>query len=241
MQRKLEFKQRSEEEEIKESGLNIDFDEIAKKGKMSKEEGLIAKWFGIYGSRQPGTHMARVVIPGGEMTSSQVRVVARVAELYAQGRVSLTTRQCVQLHMLKTPSLPDMMRGLAEDGLTTFHGCGDVNRNVVACPLAQTCRYRRINVLPYAKEISRDLAGMRDLDNLPRKFKIALSGCGAGCAQPFINCIGINAVQRKGADGNDETGFRVIIGGGQGWEAFLGQEILSFVPKNKISAVCRES
>lgn len=238
MQRKLEFRQRSEDEEVKEAGLTIDFDEISHKGKMSKEEELIAKWFGIYSSRQPGNHMARIVIPGGQITSSQARVIAKVSELYGQGKVAVTTRQSIQLHWLKTPSLPDMMRELGEDGLTTFHGCGDVNRNVAACPLAETCRYRRINVLPYAKETSRLMANSRDLDNLPRKFKITFSGCGAGCAQPYINCIGVVATSRK-VGGAEEHGFKVIIGGGMGWESFIGQEVFSWVPRDRISQVCR--
>lgn len=239
MQRKLTFQQRSEDEEIKESGLVIDFDEIARKGKMSKEEGLIAKWFGIYGSRQPGNHMARIVIPGGQLTSSQARVIAKVSEMYCQGKLAVTTRQSIQLHWIKTPSLPDIMRQLALDGLTTFHGCGDVNRNVAACPLAETCRYRRHNVLPDAKETSRLMANCRDLDNLPRKFKITFSGCGAGCAQPFINCVGNVAITRRNAKGEDEQGYKVIIGGGMGWEAFVGQEVFSWVPRDRIGQVCR--
>jgi sulfite reductase beta subunit-like hemoprotein len=240
MQRLLTFKHRHEEEEIKESGLHLDFDEMAKKGSMSKEEASIAKWFGIYGSRHPGTHMARVVIPGGVLTSTQARILAKVSEMYAQGKISVTTRQSLQLHWLKTPSLPDMMRGLAEEGLTTFHGCGDVNRNVAACPLAETCEHRRIDVRPYAKQISDFMAASRDLDNLPRKFKITLSGCGAGCAQPYINCVGIVAVQREGANG-PETGFKVIIGGGMGWKAFIGEEVFSFVPADLIKYVSRAS
>lgn len=239
MQRLLTFKHRSEEEEVKEAGLTIDFDEIARKGAMSKEETSIAKWFGIYASRQPGNHMARIVVPGGQITSSQARMIAKASELYAQGRLSITTRQAIQLHWLKVPNLPELLRALAEDGMTTFHGCGDVTRNVAACPLAETCRYRRVNVLPYAKEISRYLSDCRDLDNLPRKFKITLSGCGAGCGQPLINCVGIVAVQRLNAAGAEETGFKVIIGGGMGWKAFLGQELFSFVPKEKIKEVCR--
>lgn len=238
MQRLLTFKHRSEEEEVKDAGLSLDFDEIARKGAMSKEETTIAKWFGIYSSRQPGNHMARIVIPGGQMTSSQARVLAKTAEMFAQGKMCVTTRQAVQMHWLKTPSLPDLMRALAEDGLTTMHGCGDVTRNVAACPLAETCRYRRLNVLPHAKDIAEHLMASRDLDNLPRKFKITLSGCGAGCAQPFINCIGIVAVQRL-RNGKEETGFKVIIGGGQGWKAFVGQEIFSFVPAEKIKHVAR--
>jgi sulfite reductase beta subunit-like hemoprotein len=239
MQRLLTFKNRSDDEEIKDAGLNLDFDEIASKGAMSPEEKNIAKWFGIYSSRQPGNHMARIVIPGGQITSSQARIIAKAAELFAQGKLAVTTRQAIQLHWIKTPNLPEFMRELAEEGLTTFHGCGDVTRNVAACPLAETCRYRRVNVLPHAKEIAKHLANCRDLDNLPRKFKITLSGCGAGCGQPDINCVGIVAVQRQNGDGEDEAGFKVKIGGGMGWKAFIGQELFSFVPPEKIKHVAR--
>jgi len=239
MQRKLVFQKRSDDEEIKEAGLTIDYDEIARKGSMSKEEALISKWFGIYQSRQPGNHMTRIVVPGGQITSSQARIIAKVAERYAQGRVAVTTRQSIQLHFVKLPRLPDLLRELSEEALTTFHGCGDVNRNVAACPLAETCRYRRINVLPYAKETSRYIADSRDLNNLPRKFKITFSGCGAGCAQPYINCVGVVGVRRKRADGKEEDGFKVVIGGGMGWRAFIGQDLFSFVPPEKITRVCR--
>ena len=238
MQRLLHFKHRSDDEEIKDAGLELDFDDIANKGSMSPEEKNIAKWFGIYSSRQPGNHMARVVIPGGIFTSSQARILAKAAELYAQGKLAVTTRQAIQMHWIKTPNLPDFMRQLDEEDLTTFHGCGDVTRNVAACPLAETCRFRRLNVRPHAKEIAKFMAASRDLDNLPRKFKITLSGCGAGCAQPHINCIGIVGVQRKNGTG-DETGFKVLIGGGMGWKAFVGKELFSFVPPSKIKYVCR--
>ena len=238
MQRLLTFKRRSDDEEIKEAGLNLDFDEIAAKGAMSPEEKNIAKWFGIYSSRQPGNHMARIVIPGGQITSSQARIIAKASELYAQGKLAVTTRQSIQLHWIKTPNLPEFMRELAEEGLTTFHGCGDVTRNVAACPLAETCRYRRINVLPHARDIAKYLAGCRDLDNLPRKFKITLSGCGAGCGQPDINCLGIVAVQRGSGPGK-ESGFKVKIGGGLGWKPFIAQELFSFVPQSKIKHVSR--
>lgn len=239
MQRRLEFKHRSEDEERKEAGLTLDFDEIARKGKMSGGESLIAKWYGIYSSRQPGNHMARIVLPGGVVTSSQARVIARTSELYAQGKLAVTTRQAIQLHWLKTPALADMMRELATESLSCFHGCGDVTRNVTSCPLAETCKYRRLNVRPYAREIAKQLTAQRDLDNLPRKFKIVVSGCGAGCAQTYINCIGIEAVVRQDAEGKDEFGFKVVIGGGMGWKAFVGQEVYTFVPKEKIVAVSR--
>jgi sulfite reductase beta subunit-like hemoprotein len=229
----------SEDEIIKEQGLFLDYDEIARKGAMTAEEKNISKWYGIYTSRQAGNHMARIVVPGGVLTSSQARRICKISEKFAQGKLAITTRQCIQLHWLKTPALADMIRGLAEDSLSTFHGCGDVTRNVTACPLAETCQFKRFNVLPYVQETARVLTQMRDLDNLPRKFKITFSGCGAGCAQPYINCIGVVAVARKGADGQTENGFKVVIGGGLGWSPFIGKDLFSFVQPNKIVKVNR--
>ena len=99
----------SEDEIIKEQGLFLDYDEIARKGAMTAEEKNISKWYGIYSSRHAGNHMARVVVPGGILTSSQARRLCRIAEDYAQGKLAITTRQCIQLHWLKTPALADMI------------------------------------------------------------------------------------------------------------------------------------
>ncbi|MFZ5833108.1 MAG: FAD-dependent oxidoreductase [Planctomycetota bacterium] len=239
MQRDLSKLRRSDEEAVKEIGLVLDFDEIARKGSMSREETSIAKWYGIYHSRQAGNHMARVVIPGGQLTSVQARALARISSVYSPQRISFTTRQSAQLHCLKLKHLPFFLRDIKAAGLSTFHGCGDVTRNVAACPWASICPHRRIDVLPYAKATAKRLAESRDLDNLPRKFKITYSGCGGDCGQPHINCIGVVAILRERPDGRSETGFRVLIGGGMGWRPFIGQMLYSFVPEDKIVDVCR--
>ena len=238
MQFKDQFERRSEEEYIKDQGLVIDYDEIARKGKMSKEEALISKWYGVYTSRQPGTQMARIVIPGGRFTSSQGRKIAQASEKYAGGLLSVTTRQAIQLHALKLGALPDMMRDIASEGLSTFHGCGDVVRTITACPLSETCGYRRINVLPHAVATAKFLTSCRDLDNLPRKLKFTFSGCLAGCAQPFMNCVGIMALTRDN-NGVAEHGFQIVIGGGMGWKAYVAQELFGFVPEAAIQDYCR--
>jgi sulfite reductase beta subunit-like hemoprotein/NADPH-dependent glutamate synthase beta subunit-like oxidoreductase/ferredoxin len=239
MQRNLSKKRCSDEEAIKAAGLVLDFDEIARKGSMSREETAIAKWYGIYQSRQLGNHMARVVIPGGQLTSVEARALARISATFAPGRLSFTTRQSAQLHCLKVTELAPMLREIRAAGLTTFHGCGDVTRNVVACPWAAICPHRVLDVLPHAKAAAARLAACRDLDNLPRKFKLSFSGCGGECAQPHINCVGIVAVVRNGTAETRQEGFRVMIGGGMGWKPFLAEPLYSFVPPEKIVDVCR--
>jgi ferredoxin-nitrite reductase len=238
MQRKLTFEHRSEDEEIKEAGFNLDFDEIARKGVMSKEETSIAKWYGIYASQHPGNYMARVVISGGLITSQQARCIATTANKYAQGNINVTTRQALQFHWLKVGHLADMMRELSKTHLTTFHGCGDVTRIVTACSLAETCKYARFDVRKFAIATQKYLGGFRDLDDLPRKFKITYSGCETACAQPYINCVGAIA-QVAEINGEQKFGFKVVIGGGMGWKPFVAQELFSFVPQDQILEVSR--
>ena len=238
MQRRLTYLRRSEEEEIKDNGLTLDFDEIARKGAMSGGEKLIGKWYGIYGSRQPGNHMARVVIPGGELTSAQARNIAKIAEDYGMGILNVTTRQAIQFHWLKAGRLADMLRDLRKEGSTTWHGCGDVTRTIAACPLAETCKYARFNVRKFAKSTNDYLTNCDDLENLPRKFKITFSGCSAGCGQPYLNCLGAIATTVK-QNGEEKDGFKIVIGGGMGWRAFVAEELFSFIPKEKMERVAR--
>jgi glutamate synthase (NADPH/NADH) small chain len=234
VQRPLDFKRRSDGEIIKDGGFLLDFDEIAKAGKISKEEAFIAKWYGIYEQRQAGNFMARVVLPGGLFSTAQARVIARIAENHAQGKIAFTTRQAVQLHWLKIKSLPEMIRELSTVGLSTYHGCGDVNRNVTSCPMASTCSHRRIDVMPAVQKTAAALASQHDLDDLPRKFKISFNGCKAACALPYMNDIGIMAIERKG-----ENGYKVVIGGGHGWTSFVAAPLFGFVPQDRITEVCR--
>ena len=215
----------------------LDFDEIARHGKMTLEESKVAKAYGIYTTRHPNYFMARVVVPAGVLTTSQVRGLSKIIEAYAQGRICLTTRQALQLHYLRLGDLAPMMRELAKYSLTTFHGCGDNIRNTAACPWASVCPHRRFDVLPYARKTAELINSCRDLDNLPRKYKVTYSGCEANCGQPLINCVGVVAVVRKGADGAEETGFRVTIGGGMGWRPQVGEMLYGFVPRDKIHSL----
>jgi formate dehydrogenase major subunit len=238
VQRPQTFRRVSDGELIKSSGFVLDFDEIARAGKISKEESFIAKWYGIYDQRQAGNFMIRVVLPGGVFSSAEARSLAAMSERYAMGLISFTTRQAAQFHWLKLKALPDLQRDLAAAGLSAFHGCGDVTRNVTVCPMADNCPHRVMNVLPDVKRTAKILTAARDLDDLPRKFKISFNGCLGDCALPYMNDIGISAVQTT-VNGQSVTGYKVVIGGGHGWQPFVAEPLFDFVPKQKIVEVCR--
>ena len=157
---------------------------------------------GVYGQRQGGVQMFRIKIPFGGLTANQLRRVAELAERSATGVGHVTTRQDIQLHFVELGDVPNMMRGLAEVGLTTREACANTVRNVTACHLAGICQGEVFDVTPYTKTVALHLLRNPLNQSLPRKFKIAFSGCRHDCALTPIHDIGLLAVKREdGVDG----------------------------------------
>ena len=120
--------------------------------------------------------MVRIRIPNGLLTSQQTRAIADLAERHARGVADITVRQNIQLHWVTVDALPDVIETLSAAGLTTIGACGDVARNVTGCPLAGFDAHEFCDASPLALEINRDLGGNSEFYNLPRKFKISITG-----------------------------------------------------------------
>jgi len=179
------------------------------------------KWVGLYPQRQGGdAFMLRIKVPGGHMDAAQVREIGVVADAFAEGPVDspvfgnryadLTTRQDIQLHWIRIEDVPRIWQRLWDVGITTVQACGDSARNVTACPVAGVDADEVFDAYPVAREISEFFTGNREYANLPRKFKIAVTGCLEDCARVEINDIGLWPART--ADG--EVGFNVLVGGG---------------------------
>ncbi|HEY6945819.1 MAG TPA: nitrite/sulfite reductase [Candidatus Acidoferrum sp.] len=190
---------------------------------------------GTYGQRQPGFQMLRVKVAAGVVKPSQLRVLARIADEYSTGRGHLTTRENVQFHFVKLENVPAAMRLLADCGLTTREACGNTIRNVTACPVAGICRGEAFDVTPYALGVSRYLLRHPDFHDLPRKFKIAFSGCAddGGCAVAGIHDVGLIA-QVRGSNGTAHRGFRVLVGGGLGSLPTESAVLTEFLPEEEL-------
>jgi sulfite reductase (ferredoxin) len=186
--------------------------------------------YGIYGQRQAGVQMVRIKIPFGGLTSNQLRRVAEIAERYATGVGHVTTRQDIQLHFVELKDVPTIMRGLAEVGLTTREACANTVRNVTACHLAGVCRGEVFDVTPYAKTVALHLLRNPLNQSLPRKFKIAFSGCKHDCALTPIHDIGLLALRRE----DDTIGFRMVAGGGLGAAPRIAQILREFTPVDEL-------
>ena len=165
---------------------------------------------GIYGQRQAGYQMIRVKIPFGGLTSTQIRCLASLIEEYSSGIGHVTTRQDIQFHFVPLDVVGTVMLRLAEVDLTTREACGNTVRNVTAGLMAGVCQEEAFDVTPYALTLSRYLMRNALNQSLPRKFKIAFSGCATtDCAKTMIHDIGLSAIQKD--DGT--RGFRMVVGG----------------------------
>lgn len=186
--------------------------------------------YGIYGQRQADVQMVRIKIPFGGMTANQVRRVAELAETYATGVGHVTTRQDIQLHFVPLPQVSTVMRKLEEVGLTTREACANTVRNVTACHLAGVCQGEVFDVTPYANTVARHLLRNPLNQSLPRKFKIAFSGCNHDCAMTPIHDVGLLA--KKTEDGT--IGFRMVVGGGLGAAPRIAHLLREFVPMDDL-------
>ena len=186
--------------------------------------------YGIYGQRQAGVQMVRIKIPFGGITANQLRRVAELSERYTTGVGHVTTRQDIQLHFAELKDVPAIMRGLAEVGLTTREACANTVRNVTGCHLAGVCQGEVFDITPYAKTVAYHLLRNPLNQSLPRKFKIAFSGCRQDCALTPIHDIGLLAA--KSADGT--LGFRMVAGGGLGSAPRIAQVLREFTPIDEL-------
>jgi ferredoxin-nitrite reductase len=204
------------------------------------------KWVGIYPQKQGGdAFMMRIKVPGGVLTPEQARVIGQIAVDFARGPVEnphfgnnfldLTTRQDIQMHWLHMRDIPEVWRRLEAAGMTTVQACGDSARNVLCCPVSGLGHEEVIDAYPVAQAISDFFTGNREYANLPRKFKMSVTGCLEDCAQAEINDIGMLPARLE--DGT--IGFNVRVGGGLSDGPRMASDIDVFVRPNEAVEITR--
>jgi sulfite reductase (ferredoxin) len=184
--------------------------------------------------------MLRIRIPNGFLRSEQLRTIADITRRFARGTADLTVRQNIQLHWITIESLPQVLEELWRAGLNTTGACGDVTRNITGCPVAGVDADEICDASSLAFEADRMLAGNSEFYNLPRKFKISITGCRVWCPYPEINDVGLTAVRRviRGSH-NHEIGFSLRVGGGLSTEPYLGARLNAFVRWNQVLPVIK--
>jgi sulfite reductase (ferredoxin) len=226
--------------------------EFARQGRDSvlpEWTGLYFKWWGVYtqgdglgvtgGANGEGKateyFMMRIGLPNGILTSAQLRVIADLTKKHARNLADITTRQNIQLHWLTLSSLVEVVDALTAVGLSPKGACGDVVRNVTGCPLAGLDGHELIDASPLALEVAHKLTANPEFYNLPRKFKISVTGCPLWCTYPEINDVALTAIKRT-VNGVDEIGYTLRVGGGLSTEPHLAVRIPAFIRQDQAYA-----
>lgn len=190
--------------------------------------------YGLYYQLDHTSHMQRIKVPGGQLHADQLEVLAQVTDRYGRGIGHWTTRQDLQIHWVPVEGVMDMYESLQAVGITTRGACADSVRNVTGCPYAGVAPDEAFDITPYVRAIHEYFLFNPLNLTLPRKFKIAVEGCPADCAQCPVNDIGVYA--KTGSDGR--RGFSVVAGGGLGAQPFLAVPVADFIPHEDLLVWC---
>lgn len=197
--------------------------------------------------------MLRVAVPYGELSSAQLRVLARIAREYdepeaevyktalkTQGKLGthklpthyghFTTRQNVQYNWIPLAKSADVMDLLASVDMHGIQTSGNCIRNITSDERAGIAVDEVADPRPFA-EIMRQWSTLHpEFAFLPRKFKIAITGAAEDRAATGWHDVGLKLVKNEAG----ELGFRVQVGGGMGRTPIIGTVLREFLPWNQI-------
>jgi sulfite reductase (NADPH) hemoprotein beta-component len=180
--------------------------------------------------------MLRVAIPYGELSSVQLRALARVAREFdlqdaggpgeRGGFGHFTTRQNLQFNWIPLERSAEVMELLAGVDLHGIQTSGNCIRNITSDAWAGIAPDEEVDPRPYCELLRQWSTLHPEFAFLPRKFKIAVTGAREDRAATAWHDIGL----RLRRDAAGEVGFRVAVGGGMGRTPVIATEVAAFVP-----------
>lgn len=186
--------------------------------------------YGLYYQLDHTSHLQRIKLPAGLMTSEQMRVLGDIADDYGRGIIHMTTRQDVQLHWIDLDHVMPMYERLHAVGITTRGACADTVRNVTAGIRAGTMPGEVFDVTPYALAVHEYFLFHPLNLTQPRKFKIAFAvETDYDTVQARLNEVAFFPKRQDGVDG-----FSVYAAGGLGSQPHLAQLVRAFVPASDL-------
>lgn len=144
------------------------------------------KTTGIMKEKGGDLFSVRLKVVGGHVSADQLRTLAEAAEAHGIGHVHLTTRQGVEIPGVSYEELEPLREALAATG-PHFGACGARVRTITACQ-GSFCTYGLIDCQALAVAVDEHV---REVEGLPHKFKLAITGCPNGCTKPQENDLGI--------------------------------------------------
>lgn len=160
---------------------------------------------GVRPQRSPGRALVTVAVPLGDLDSDDLRAVACLADVHADGCLYLTRSQNIQLRDVALPDLPPVRDQLHRVGLS-LEGA-DQARDVRACTGGPVCALAITPAQEAAHELLTSPALARNA-----QLRVHLSGCPNACAQHQIADLGFSG-GKVNIGGQAKLGYQVWLGG----------------------------
>lgn len=161
--------------------------------KEKKVDESLLKSKGFLPQRQENMVSMRVKATGGRVDSDKLRAIADAAEKYGHGYIHITSRQGIEIPFVKLEDTEEASSELRKLGV--FGGsAGKRVRAIVACPGNEYCRYGLIDCQKIAYQIDEKYFG----EPVPKKLKIAVTGCPSACVKPQDTDFGVMGTTRPG-------------------------------------------
>ena len=206
------------------------------------------RWWGLYTQRRPGIDggrtaalepeelddsyfMMRVRLDGGAVSAAQLRALGEVSRDYGRDTADVTDRENIQYHWIRVEDVPAIWTKLEGLGMQTTEACGDCPRVVLGSPVAGVSAAEVLDPTPAIDEIVRRFIGDRELSNLPRKFKSAISWQQDVAHE--VNDISFVGVEHP----EHGPGFDLWVGGGLSTNPKIAQRLGTWVPLDEVPDV----
>jgi len=176
--------------------------------------------------------MVRIKLPAGEIYPHQIEKLSQLSEQYSIGSAHITTRESIQLHWVILEDVSEILRGLADVGMTSREACGNSVRNVMCSPMTGVCPNEEFDSTPYARATAKFFLRNPMSQNLPRKFKFTFTCCEK---HGMVRIVDVGLIpQIREIDGTTQKGFKIFLGGGLGNRSFVGHQLEDFTPEEDL-------
>lgn len=164
----------------------------------------------------------------GDITATQMRVVADLADKYSFGEVRGTHHQNLVLTDVKIEEVYDVYQVLKQYDLARPNI--GLLTDIISCPGFDYCSLANastLNIVNQVNQYFQDADFVHDIGEI----RLNMSGCMNACAHHHVADIGILGVDKKG-----EHWYQISLGGRSGQNAKLGDILGKSVPVDAVAA-----
>ncbi len=208
--------------------------------KVNVDSDPYTRWLhsNVVSQKQDGYFVVFVTLGAGDITSNQLRSLAKTIRNYSgEGCARNTPNQNFAIRFVKARDLPEFYNDLANTGLANPGAL--TMSSAVGCSGTTSCNLAITNSHRLAKEIQMKFIelGLDTEDDL-RDSTIKISGCPNSCGQHEIATIGFYGGASR-IDGTMTPTYSMMFGGRDGEDGMLGKSVMRVPAKRVIATLIK--